>query len=488
MEIKQQLKLAQQLRMTPQLQQAIKLLQLSKLELVELVQKEMVENPVLEEATDDAGRTPAEVEDSLVKEADRLAAQTSSELSTTEMSENAAAERAISEIDWDAYLENYSSPMPSLSYRGMQEEMPGPEATLTRKEGLIDHLRWQLQLNASCEDERLVGEQIIGNLDANGYLVGLTIEEIAQRCDVSEDYAEGVLEFIQEFDPVGIAARDLKECLLVQARHYYSDDLLVQQVIDGHLVNLQKRNLKAIAKELSVTLDEIIRAARCIRSLDPQPGSSFESEEPRYIVPDIYVYKLGDDFICVPNEDGLPKLRISDYYRRTLSGGESREARAYIQDKLRSAWWLIRSIHQRQRTILRVTESIMRFQCDFLHKGVSQLKPLVLRDVAEDIGVHESTVSRVTTNKYVHTPQGIFELKYFFNSAIGCSDGTDTASESVKMRIKQIISGEDVRKPLSDQKIADMLAQEGIEIARRTVAKYREMMNILKSSQRKQLF
>jgi RNA polymerase sigma-54 factor len=479
MELKQHLKMVQQLRMTPQLQQAIKLLQLSKMELVNLVQKEMVENPVLEEA-------PEEQPDRVSVE--RLREREAGDGDNGEMNAEGSAEKAVKEIDWDAYLENYSSPLPANSYRGMQDDLPGPEATLSSPEGLTEHLLWQLNLNASCEDERRVGEEILGNLDDDGYLRGVTIEGIAERCEVDTEYAEGVLEWIQEFDPVGVAARDLRECLLVQARHYYPEEQVLHDVLDRHIPNLEKRKVKIIAKDLGVSVDQVIEAAKLMSTLDPYPGGAYSNEEAVYITPDVYVHKVGDEYLTVLNEDGMPKLRVSDYYRRALKSGKANEAKSYIQDKLRSAWWLIRSIHQRQRTIVRVTESIFRFQRDFLDRGVSELRPLVLRDVADDIGVHESTVSRVTTNKYVHTPQGIYELKYFFNSAIGCSDGTDTASESVKMRIKQIIAEEDSQKPLSDQKIADQLADEGIEIARRTVAKYREMLGILKSSQRKRLF
>jgi RNA polymerase sigma-54 factor len=474
MEIKLHLKMSQQLRMTPQLQQAIKLLQLSKLELVDLIQKEMVENPVLEEAPEEVEKPPRVVEESEPPQQPENAEQ--------------SADKAVKEIDWDAYLENYSGPVPGNSYRGMHDDLPGLEATLTESEDLVDHLLWQLKMNASCEDELAVGKEIIFNLNEKGYLVGVTMEGIAERCDVHPEYVEDVLEYIQEFDPVGVAARDLRECLAVQARHFHPDDDIVLKVIQTHLKNLESRKIKVITKDLKVSEEEVIRAARCLAALDPAPGAAYNDVEPVYIVPDIYVHKLDDGYVCVLNEDGMPKLRVSEYYRQALQNGEAKEAKTYIREKLRSAWWLIRSIHQRQRTIVRVTESIIRFQRRFLDEGVAYLRPLVLRDVAEDIGVHESTVSRVTTNKYVHTPQGIFELKYFFNSAIGRSDGSDTASESVKMRIKKIIEIEDHDKPLSDQKIANLLAEEGIEIARRTVAKYREMLGILKSSQRKRLF
>ena len=480
MELKQQLKMAQTLRMTPQLQQAIKLLQLSRMELADLVQQELVENPVLEESP--------EVSDRQAELPTPELSTTASDVVVTESERGSTDNNAVNDIDWDAYLENYSAPLPSNSYRGMNDELPGHEATLSRSEDLIEHLTWQLNLNAASDDERMIGEELIGNLNEKGYLEGIVLEDIAERFGVDAVYVEGVLEFIQNFDPVGVGARDLRECLLIQAKHFYPEDTLLHDVIDRHLVTLQKRNIKAIARDLEVSTDAVVASARVIATLDPRPGSAYTAEEPVYITPDIYVHKVGNEFVCVLNEDGMPKLRVSDYYRSALNDGGAREAKTYIQEKLRSAWWLIRSIHQRQRTIVRVTESIVRFQTEFLDSGVAHLKPLVLRDVANDIGVHESTVSRVTTNKYVHTPQGIYELKYFFNSAIGCSDGSDTASESVKMRIKKIIGEEDIKKPLSDQKIANLLADEGVEIARRTVAKYREMLGILKSSQRKRLF
>jgi len=485
MELKQQIKMAQTLRMTPQLQQAIKLLQLSKLELVDLVQQELVENPVLEERANEVAERPA-----TEPPPEPAAAESTSEaaLKEVELSPNNADGEARQEIDWESYLENYSAPMPSNSYKGMQDEMPGVEATLSEAEGLTEHLTWQLNMNAASEQERDVGEEIIGNLNDYGFLVGVTLDEIAERCSVDLEYAEGVLEYLQEFDPIGVCARDLSECLLIQAKHYFPEDKILQAVAERHIENLQKRNIKGIARDLGVSQERVIEAAKTIASFDPRPGSAYASESAHYITPDIYVVKIGEEYVCQLNNDGMPLLKVSDYYRKVLSKGEAAEAKSYIQDKLRSAMWLIRSIEQRQRTIVRVTESIVRFQREFLDQGVSRLKPLVLRDVAEDIGVHESTVSRVTTNKYVHTPQGIYELKYFFNSAIGCSDGSDTASESVKMRIKQIIGEEEPKKPFSDQKIADMLADEGVEIARRTVAKYREMLGILKSSQRKRLF
>jgi RNA polymerase sigma-54 factor len=262
---------------------------------------------------------------------------------------------------------------------------------------------------------------------------------------------------------------------------------LAEKLVIEHLADLEKRNFQQIAKKEEVTMEAVGQALEIIQKLDPRPARNFGGENSIYITPDIYVQKIGDEYVIVQNEDGLPMLRVSKYYRQALANGMNGEAKSYVQEKLRSAQWLIRSIHQRQRTIHKVMESILKFQRDFFDKGIGELKPLILRDVAEDIGMHESTISRVTSNKYVHTPQGIFELKYFFNSSISRSEGEDVASASVKHRIKQLIDGEDHQQPLSDQVIVEMLKKENIDIARRTVAKYREAMGILSSSKRRQI-
>jgi len=326
---------------------------------------------------------------------------------------------------------------------------------------------------------------ILGNLTPDGYL-DVPLDELADEAGVSVEFVEAVLAHVQEFDPPGVAARNLQECLLLQARHVGADDDLVLGIITKHLSNLEKHNYAAIAKDLNQPLEEVYEATKVVLAFDPKPGRAYSDEESNYITPDVHIQKVGDKYFVVANDDGLPKLKISDFYRVALSKGA--KAREYIQERLRSAQWLIRSIQQRQRTIVRVTESILRFQREFFEKGSAYLKPLILRDVADDIGMHESTVSRVTTNKYVHTPQGIFELKYFFNSGITRSDGDDLASEAVKLKIKQIVANEDPKHPHSDQKIVELLLEQNIEIARRTVAKYREQLRIQPSSKRKQVF
>jgi RNA polymerase sigma-54 factor len=337
------------------------------------------------------------------------------------------------------------------------------------------------------DQEKGVAMMIIGNLDHDGYLKDPPLDDIAADAGVDSEFAESVIYRIQQFDPVGVAARSLSECLMIQAEHLGLDkDELVVKLIEEHLTNLEKKNYAAIARDLKEPLEEIYEAAKVVMELDPRPGRQYSADEPHYITPDVYIHKVGDKYFVVPNDDGLPKLKISNFYRSAMAGGA--KAKEYIQDKLRSAQWLIRSIQQRQRTIVRVTESIIKFQREFFDKGIAHLKPLILRDVAEDISMHESTISRVTTNKYVHTPQGIFELKFFFNSGISRTDGDEVASEAVKTKIKTIISGEDGKHPHSDQKIVELLRDQNIDIARRTVAKYREQMGILSSSKRKQVF
>jgi RNA polymerase sigma-54 factor len=267
------------------------------------------------------------------------------------------------------------------------------------------------------------------------------------------------------------------------------ENTIVVEIVENHLKHVENKNYKAIARAMGIRFNEVVAAVDVITRLEPKPGRQFSDEEPQYISPDVFVYKVDDEYVVVLNEDGMPKLRISSYYREAMSKGAdySGKARDYIQDKLRSAVWLIRSIHQRQRTIFKVVESIVAYQRRFLDNGIAHLKPMVLRDVAHDIGMHESTVSRVTTNKYVHTPQGIFELKFFFNSSIERFDGDAIASASVKEKIRQIIDSEDPTKPYSDKKMVDILKSSNINIARRTVAKYREMLGVLPSNKRKKI-
>ncbi len=480
-ELKQQLKLSQQLVMTPQLQQAIKLLQLSRLELEQTVVQELQENPVLE---------VIEVEEELPKEISRE--DEGADVSAAEGNGDTAEPREasdvdkIGDIDWQNYMDAY--PQTGMSVVRDDDERPSLEATLTRRETLQDHLDWQIGLSDLTDTQKEAAGWILGNLDDNGFLRA-TVEEIARQSGFAEEVVAETLTRVQHMDPPGVAARDLRECLLNQLGPSGIKDPLVRTLIEDYLDALQKRDFKKIARELGITVEAVAAGANVIAHLEPRPGRAFGGEDPIYITPDIYVYKVADEFHIVLNEDGLPKLKINSLYKDVLAKDRSveKDTREYVQEKVRAAMWLIKSIHQRQRTIYKVMESIIRYQREFFERGIAYLKPLNLRDVADDIGMHESTVSRVTTNKYAHTPQGIFELKYFFNSSINRVEGDAIASESVKEKIRKIVSNEDPRRPLSDQRIAEMLKTANIDIARRTVTKYREAMNILSSTRRRQV-
>jgi RNA polymerase sigma-54 factor len=474
LELRQQLKLSQQLIMTPQLQMAIKLLQLSRLELMETIRQELEENPALEEiqeggpdASEPGGEEIPKGESPIIE-------------SVT------IKERLSEDIDWSNYIDEYNSPG-RINFESESHETPGFEPFLSRSTSLQDHLLWQLLMTAPSTETERIGSLITGNLNPDGYL-DVSTAELAATAGVEEKRVEEVLALMQTFDPIGVCARNLTECLLIQVRHFNLDNTLVTDILKDHLHNLENKNYKAICKALRVPMEDVVKAVNVIRGLEPRPGRQFADDTPQYITPDIYVYKLGDEYLIMLNDDGLPKLRVNAFYRNAIRRGQEIPASAkdYVQDKMRSAAWLIRSIHQRQKTIYRVMESILRFQREFFDRGIAYLKPMVLRDVAEDIGMHESTISRVTTNKYAHTPQGIFELKYFFNSSIRRVHGEAIASASVQDKIRHIIESEDPAHPYSDDKIAQILKEQNIDIARRTVAKYREILKVLPSNKRKQ--
>jgi RNA polymerase sigma-54 factor len=479
-EMRQQMKLTQQLVMTPQLQQAIKLLQLSRIELQDVVRQELEENPVLEE-------TPELEETREVEQAELSEFEQKPLTETAEFKEVIAGEGTLNETDWDSYIEGYNYSAGEHYFE--DEERPSYENILTKKGTLSDHLMWQLNLTRLSDLECRVGTEIIGNIDEDGYFRA-SLADVATACQVDEQLVESVLKRIQEFDPVGVAARDLQETLLLQVRYLGMGESLVESILKNHLKDLEIRNYKQIARTLEVDVADILMAAKIIAGLDPKPGRVIGQEDVQYISPDIFIYKIGEEYVVVLNEEGLPNLRISPFYATDVKSGRHFDAKAeeYVSDKIRSAMWLIKSIHQRQRTIYKVAKSIVKFQRNFLDHGIEYLKPLVLRDIAEDIGMHESTISRVTTNKYIQTPQGLFELKYFFNSGISTNEGDFIASESVKNKIKEIVGAEDPRKPYSDQRLAELLSAHNINIARRTVTKYREMLRIGSSSGRKRLF
>jgi len=483
LELKLAPRLVQQLVITPQLQQAIRLLQLTRLELVDMISQEMKENPLLEE--EEEGRELAEGEAPVTEQEE---GETSPEPDhTPEVKGNG---EGADEFDWENYLENSNlTPFQKSSPSSPDgEERPSFENFLTKRTTLTDHLHWQLQLSRFTEEEHEAGTWIIGNLDEDGYLK-ISPEDICSETNLPMEVVERVLRKIQQFDPIGVAARDLKECLLIQLEQVCPRDPLAEKIVSEHLSLLKNRNYPAIAKRLGVSLDRANRAASLISKLDPKPGKAFGGEVIQEIIPDVYVYKVEGDYVIYQNDEGIPRLKVNSLYRNILDGSRigPEGDRKYIQDKLRSAIWLIRSIHQRQRTIYKVTKSIVKFQREFLDKGIQYLKPLVLRDVAEDIQMHESTISRVTHNKYVHTPQGIYELKFFFNAGITSTQGETMASQSVKNLVREIIAKEDPKKPYSDEKLVQILQGMNIPIARRTVSKYREMMKILSSNERRKI-
>jgi len=493
LEIKQSLRLSQQLVMTPQLQQAIKLLQLNRMELQEVVNQELIENPVLEEVMDVPEGEAAAPEDNTSPEAaDPEMEQRRDEDSF--IKEKPREEQLVAgkdDFNWESYVEDFNSNSSSApSMREINEELPSFENVLTKTTSLEDHLAWQLSMVTISEQEKKLGELIIGNLSDDGYL-NANLADLATESGMELEDAEEVLKIVQNFDPLGVGSRTLQECLAIQAKFMDPRQPIVEQIIEKHLGDLERKNYQAVSKALGIPLEKVIEATKLILEFEPKPGRSFHSSDTQYITPDIYVYKVGDEFVIVLNEDGMPKLRISPYYKSILASAQkdqNKGTKEYVQDKLRSAVWLIRSIHNRQKTIYKVTDAIVRRQRDFFEKGVQLLKPMILKDVANDIGMHESTISRVTTNKFVHTPVGIFELKYFFNSSINAADGSDAlASEAVKEKIRQMIQKEDPKNPLSDQKIVELLRSDNIDIARRTVAKYRDMLGILSSGKRKKI-
>lgn len=498
MEIKQQLRLSQQLVMTPQLQQAIKLLQLSRLELVDEVRKELDNNPVL---SDEEGVAAANVE---ARETDRSRLADQDFERDLRTDEGKATDKATREVDWEKFLENRSQQGPGPSSGGGgTEELPPIEQSLTRPRSLQEHLLWQLQMSNFNEEERRFASLVIGNLDDRGYLdlegierpdgsrtPDLSIDDLADEAELNREDAPFVLALIQRFDPIGVASRDLRECLLIQAEAAgYSEGDSTYEVIAGHLGDLERRNYQAIARTLKLTLEEVYEIATEIQTFESRPGRNFSDYDERSIgiTPDVYVVKDGLEFKVVDNDRGVQRLHINEALTKKLLADP--QAKEFISEKLKNAQWLIRAIEQRRKTILRVSDCIVEKQRDFFEKGVAHLKPMILRDVADAVGMHESTISRVTTNKYMHTPQGLFELKYFFNSSIRRVADEDIASESVKQAIKKMIDDEDKKNPLSDQTLVERLsAEQGIKIARRTVAKYREMLNILASSKRKKHF
>jgi len=464
-------RLVQKLILTPSLQQAIKLLPMTTIELAELLNQEMTENPLLEEVpTEDPVPEP-----------------------TPEQAEADKKEEPKDDTWDDQDYEYFFGEYLDDGYRPKQpqevKELPPIENTLSTRSSLADHLMWQLTLQSDDDETREIGAAIVGNIDEDGYLVA-SVDEIAALGGWDVSAVERSLEHVQAFDPIGVGARDLQECLLLQIRHLGLGGTPAEVLVRDHLRLLQNHRIPELGRALGIDPEEVKSHIEVIKGLDPKPGSRYSPADSQYVIPDVYIVKTDEGYRAVLNEDGLPQLRISPVYRRLLDkGGEaSEETRAYVKDKFRAALWLLKSVDQRQKTILKVANSLINFQRAFLDQGIEHLRPLVLRDVANDIGMHESTVSRVVNNKYMHTPQGVYELKFFFHSGISSSYGENVSSVTIKQRIRKIVAAEDQRRPLSDSKIMSILQKEGLVLARRTIAKYREELKIPTSNQRKVLY
>lgn len=441
--------------MTPELRQAITILQFSALDLIEYINQQLNENPVIE---------PLDMEFSPKVEH--------------------KAEATPSDMDWAEYIRaraqgDYSVP----SVRSSESEYNPLDWVVRIDVSLEKHLKEQISFMKGLSPEvRRIAEYMIGNLDEKGYLE-LALEQIAQTLKADLDEVEQALFVVQGLEPRGVGARDLKECLVIQLEYAGLKDSLAFAIVDRYLSELADGKISKIAAELQVTPQEIQKAADVIRTLDPRPGIHYHRDEPKYIIPDVTVEKVEGEYIILVNDSTTPRLSISSYYERLLK--EDGQAKKYIHDKMNSAMWLIKSIEQRRMTIYKVTEAIVKEQKDFFEKGIGSLKPMTLKEIAEIVDLHESTISRATNNKYVQTPRGVFELKYFFSSGLSTSSGEATSSESVKAKLKELVDQEDRKKPLSDQRLCELLNQEGISISRRTVAKYREEMGILSSAKRK---
>lgn len=449
----------QRLVMTPRLQQALKLLQMPTQELQQVLKQEILQNPLLEEIDD-------EIEENLEEEAEE-------------------EEKDEDEIDWDEYFENGFGI--SQGYAEEEEREEFLERVPVAKQSFSDYLLSQLRLITDEQELLEIGEYIIGSLDDSGYLT-CSLGEVAGTFGIAEEQVEKVLKIIQTFDPPGVGARDLKECLLIQLETKEMLDTLAARIVMDHFEEFKQKKYLDISKKLKISLKEIQEQAKLIGTLNPKPGLDIIADDPKYVIPDLIVERVGEKYVVFLNDRNVPRLRISQSYRNELQHNPNitSETKDFIQGRLKNAKWLIQTIEQRRRTMIKVMECIVEEQRDFFDRGAAHLRPLTLQAVASRISMHESTVSRVTTNKYVQTPRGVYELKYFFSSSLGTQSGEEVSAKSAKIKIKEIITKEDPKKPLSDQKIADILKEDGLIIARRTVAKYREQLGILPARHRKQ--
>ena len=528
------LKVQQKQILTPGLVQMVSLLTLNKLELIDQIQQEMVQNPVLEEGTEivEATSETAEPEveydadaeiDAAAKTAEALqsseAADVHAEIDETDAQYTVVSEREVTlentadtvpveaEIRDDPYddidFRSFDDYLNDSSSRPRETEIfekPSFENFLAKPPSLTDHLEWLLGLSAVDEPVRLACHSIIGNLNADGYLcavdengkeIPITLEEIARTGEHSLEDVEKALEIVQRFDPPGVAARDLRECLLIQLRVLddegnIEEDSIAVDIVRDHLDKVKNKQYREIAKAIGKPLDEVMAAIELIKALDPRPGQKYNKNEPRHIEPDVFIVKVGDQYTVVNNEDEMPQLRLSATYRQMLDKDAlNKEVKNYVKDKFKSAVQLMKNIEQRKHIIVKVCEAIVRRQMEFLDHGIDQLKPMMIKDVAEEVGVHPSTVSRAVANKYAHTAQGIFELRYFFSEAVNGPMGNETSLLIVKRKVRKFIDEEDPKNPLTDDKIAQLLKEEGISVTRRSITKYREDLKIPSTHQRR---
>ncbi|MDA8227001.1 MAG: RNA polymerase factor sigma-54 [Desulfitobacterium hafniense] len=455
----------QKLIMTTELRQAITILQFSAVELAEYIEEQLLENPCLDIKEEQPEKEERE------------------ELTADE--EVPVAKEDKFDMDWQEYFADTSDLGFGGQGQGGDRDEVGYDLFLSQAPTLQEHLNFQLQLADLAKNQYAIGDFIIGNIDDHGYLQ-VKLEEVAQHCRCPQQEAEEVLLVVQGFDPPGVGARNLIECLLLQVAALEIKNPLMEDIIKNHLPELAAGKIQKIAKVLQATLREVQEAVDHLKTLDPKPGRKFsDARDTRYIVPDIVVERVSDEYVVLVNDITVPRLTINRGYKQILAGGEDGEGRKFVEDKLNAASWLIKSIEQRRLTLYKVAQCIVQFQREFLDYGVKGLKPMTLRQVAEVVELHESTVSRATSNKYIQTPQGVFEMKYFFSSGVGSAGGNMVSSESIKKLMKEMVDGEDSGKPLSDQKMADILNEKGINISRRTVAKYREEIRILAAGKRK---
>jgi RNA polymerase sigma-54 factor len=465
------LKLSQKLILTPQLQQAIKLLQMPQLELAQTLNQELIENPFLEETVDEI-----EIEESHAEDAELYATADDSELPFD----------SLISFGVDEYFDERGSDGRDLGYFSQgTEDQPSYELFCSKKPDLYDHLLWQLRLSSAENEVRAAAETVIGNIDEDGYLRA-TEEELRSALGVGIGTVRSAISLVQSFDPPGVGARDLKECLLLQIKSWNLSGTLVEKIVSNNMEDLQKKKYANIAKQYNSPMDDIITAVQIIEGLEPRPAISFSNFQTNYVVPDVFINKTDEGYQIILNEEGMPKLRLNNSYKKLLLRREmlTKEEREFLKDKLKLATELIKNLDQRNRTIYKVSESILKFQREFFDKGVQCLRPLNLKSIAYDIDMHESTISRVTANKFLACSHGVFNFRFFFSSALQTDTG-EVSSTSVKDLIKKIIAEENCQKPMSDQMLCDELKKHNITIARRTIAKYREELKIPTQNQRK---